>query len=90
MSDLFSHFISLLILIMLNCANSIALRGAFIDAEEPGGQCIVFPIYYVRSFTIKQRTKKQQRNVDALLEKDHYKSLLLVDNAVLEKKVYPK
>lgn len=46
---------------MLNCSNTVLVRGVYIDAEEPGGQCVIFPVYYVRLFFQKERNKKQQR-----------------------------
>lgn len=50
---------------MLNCSNSVLVRGVYIDAEEPGGQCVIFPVYYIRLFFQKERTKKQRRLRDA-------------------------
>lgn len=51
---------------MLNCSNSVLVRGVYIDAEEPAGQCVVFPIYYIRFFFQKERTKKQRKLLEAL------------------------
>lgn len=54
------------------------MRGVFIDAEEPAGQCVIFPVYYVRLFFQKERTKKRQRMLESTLEKgDLTKELLL-------------
>lgn len=54
------------------------MRGVFIDAEEPAGQCVIFPVYYVRLFFQKERTKKQQRMLESALEKgDLAKEFLL-------------
>lgn len=50
---------------MLNCSNSVLVRGVYIDAEEPGGQCVIFPVYYIRLFFQKERTKKLRRLRDA-------------------------
>lgn len=50
---------------MLNCSNSVLVRGVYIDAEEPGGQCVIFPVYYIRLYFQKERTKKQRRLLDA-------------------------
>lgn len=63
---------------LLNCSNSLLVRGVFIDAEEPAGQCVIFPVYYVRLFFQKERTKKRQRMLESALEKgDLQKELLL-------------
>lgn len=51
---------------MLNCSNSVLVRGVFIDAEEPAGQCVIFPVHYIRLFVQKERTKKEQRMLDAV------------------------
>lgn len=61
---------------MLNCSNSVLVRGVFVDAEEPAGQCVIFPVYYVRLFFQKERTKKRQRMLDALEKGEFNKELL--------------
>lgn len=55
----------MILLIMLNCSNTVLVRGVYTDAEEPGGQCVIFPIYYVRLFFQKERSKKLLRLRDA-------------------------
>lgn len=52
-----------MLLALLNCSNSVLVRGVYIDAEEPAGQCVIFPVYYVRVFFQKERTKKRQRQL---------------------------
>ncbi|KAJ1519725.1 hypothetical protein ONE63_004983 [Megalurothrips usitatus] len=49
-SNWISHVLPFLLLVLLNSANSILVRGVYIDAEEEGGQCVEFPIYYLRLF----------------------------------------
>lgn len=61
---------------MLNCSNSVLVRGVFIDAEEPAGQCVIFPVHYIRLFVQKERTKKQRRLFDALEKGDLQAELL--------------
>lgn len=61
---------------MLNCSNSVLVRGVFIDAEEPAGQCVIFPVHYIRLFVQKERTKKQRRMID-ILEKGELQTELL-------------
>ncbi|XP_013196663.1 uncharacterized protein LOC106139712 [Amyelois transitella] len=56
-----SHVISLSLLILLNCSNSVLVRGVYIDAEEPAGECVVFPCHYLRLYFHKERTKKRHR-----------------------------
>lgn len=78
LSDLITHGVSLILLALLNCSNSVLVRGVYIDAEEPAGKCVIFPIYYVRLFFQKERTKKQQKFLDAL-EKDRNIILPLIE-----------
>lgn len=64
-SNLITHGVSIVFLAMLNCSNSVLVRGVYIDAEEQGGQCVIFPVYYIRLYFQKERTKKQRRLLDA-------------------------
>lgn len=73
-----THGISFILLALLNCANSILVRGVYIDAEEPAGQCVIFPIYYIRLFFQKERTKKQKRLLDALEKYDPQNKMALL------------
>lgn len=77
MSDVLTHSISFLLLALLNCSNSVLVRGVYIDAEEPAGQCVIFPVYYIRLFFQKERTKKQRRLLDALEKLDENNVALL-------------
>lgn len=43
---------------LLKCSNSLLVRGVYIDAEEPAGKCVVFPIYYLRLIFQHERLKK--------------------------------
>ncbi|XP_053612487.1 uncharacterized protein fusl isoform X1 [Plodia interpunctella] len=61
LSNWCSHVISLTLLILLNCSNSVLVRGVYIDAEEPAGECVVFPCHYLRLYFHKERTKKRHR-----------------------------
>lgn len=51
---------------LLNCANSVLVRGVYIDAEEEGGQCVVFPCYYLRLYFQKERVKKRKKHLESL------------------------
>lgn len=77
LGDFISHAASFLLLALLNCSNSVLVRGVYIDAEEPNGQCVVFPIYYIRLFFEKERMRKQQKNLDSTLEKGEHSVFLL-------------
>lgn len=55
------------------------VRGVYIDAEEPAGQCVIFPVYYIRLFFQKERTKKQQRLVEKLENVDQNNTVLLIE-----------
>ncbi|KAJ6646417.1 hypothetical protein Bhyg_01628 [Pseudolycoriella hygida] len=74
LSNAMTHSCAFLLLALLNCSNSVIVRGVYIDAEEPAGQCVIFPVYYIRLFFQKERTKKQQRLIDALEKLDHNKT----------------
>jgi hypothetical protein len=81
LSDWLSHGLSLILLILLNCSNSVLVRGVYIDAEEPDGQCVVFPVYYIRLFFQKERTKKEQRMRDKL-DKIEKNNAVLTDKPI--------
>ncbi|XP_045528230.1 uncharacterized protein LOC123716510 [Pieris brassicae] len=54
------HVVSLALLILLNCSNSILVRGVYIDAEEPAGECVIFSCHYLRHFFQKERTERHK------------------------------
>ncbi|XP_066592248.1 uncharacterized protein fusl isoform X3 [Prorops nasuta] len=54
-------------LVLLNCSNSILVRGVYIDAEEDKGKCVVFPCHYLRLFFKVEREKKEARRRNLLL-----------------------
>lgn len=60
------------------------VRGVYIDAEEPAGQCVIFPVYYIRLFFQKERTKKQNRLMEKLEKVDHQdNSMLLIEKSLM-------
>ncbi|XP_055387283.1 uncharacterized protein LOC129615897 isoform X1 [Condylostylus longicornis] len=65
-----SHSVSFMLLILLNCSNSVLVRGVYIDCEEPNGECVVFPIQYVRLFFQKERLKKHKMYTDSQEEEN--------------------
>lgn len=66
LSNIITHGGCFLLLMLLNCANSVLVRGVYIDAEEEGGQCVVFPCYYLRLFFQKERVKKRQKRLESI------------------------
>lgn len=86
LSNLITHSVSFALLAMLNCSNSVLVRGVFVDAEEPAGQCVIFPVYYIRLFFQKERTKKQQRMLDGL-EKGELQAELLEKSEKLKPQI---
>jgi hypothetical protein len=58
----------------------VLVRGVYIDAEEPAGQCVIFPVYYLRLFFQKERNKKQKR-LNNLNDRniDQHNTVLLIE-----------
>ncbi|XP_017781763.1 PREDICTED: uncharacterized protein LOC108566416 isoform X2 [Nicrophorus vespilloides] len=63
-----THWVSLILLILLGCSNSLLVRGVYIDAEEPAGKCVVFPCYYLRLIFQQAREKKNGSSSTVQLE----------------------
>ncbi|OXU28904.1 hypothetical protein TSAR_008182 [Trichomalopsis sarcophagae] len=61
MSCWITHFGCFVFLVLLNCSNSVLVRGVYIDAEEEAGKCVVFPCHYLRMFFKIEREKKEAR-----------------------------
>ncbi|KAL3269666.1 hypothetical protein HHI36_008727, partial [Cryptolaemus montrouzieri] len=53
------YWVSLIFLILMGCSNSLLVRGVSIDAEEPGGDSMIFPCYFIRNLLAKQREEKK-------------------------------
>ncbi|XP_056641897.1 uncharacterized protein LOC130448495 [Diorhabda sublineata] len=62
LSGWITHWVSLIVLFLCRCSNSLLVRGVYIDAEEPGGECAVFPCYYLRIIFMKKKLKKMNLN----------------------------
>ncbi|XP_014218619.1 uncharacterized protein LOC106646916 [Copidosoma floridanum] len=57
-----THLGCFVFLMLLNCSNSVLVRGVYIDAEEEeAGKCVVFPCHYLRLFFKVEREKKEVR-----------------------------
>ncbi|EFN66867.1 hypothetical protein EAG_04771 [Camponotus floridanus] len=88
-----THIGSFVFLVLLNCSNTILVRGVYIDAEEEAGKCVVFPCHYLRLFFKIEREKKQARQQNLLAsqhfdgrtnvnEKDSENGTLLPNNTI--------
>ncbi|XP_072760867.1 uncharacterized protein [Anoplolepis gracilipes] len=62
-----THISCFVFLVLLNCSNTILVRGVYIDAEEEAGKCVVFPCHYLRLFFKIKREKKQARQQKLLV-----------------------
>lgn len=62
LSDWITHGCSFILLVLLNCGQTVLVRGVFIDGEEKGGECVVFPTHYIRLFFAKERKRKNHRD----------------------------
>lgn len=62
LSGWITAWVSLIVLFLCRCSNSLLVRGVYIDAEEPGGDCAVFPCYYLRIIFLKKKLKKMNLN----------------------------
>ncbi|KAK7790557.1 hypothetical protein R5R35_013073 [Gryllus longicercus] len=64
-----THVVCLLLLMLLNCSNSILVRGVYIDAEEDGGKCVDFPTHYLRLFVKERRGLAAEGAAEEQLER---------------------
>ncbi|XP_030746645.1 uncharacterized protein LOC115875357 [Sitophilus oryzae] len=69
--------ISLTLLILLGCANSLLVRGVYIDAEEPNGKCVVLPCYYLRLIFQAEKLKKINKKMRMAEKVEKYE---VIDN----------
>ncbi|XP_065340615.1 uncharacterized protein fusl isoform X2 [Cloeon dipterum] len=53
-----THWVCLVVLMILCCGNSLLVRGVYIDGEEEGGQCVVFQVNYLR-YHYKEKRRRQ-------------------------------
>lgn len=59
LSNWVSHLVSFSLLMLLNCGNSVLVRGVIKDAEEsPSGKVIVMPTHYLRVYFSKTEEEK--------------------------------
>ena len=72
MSCWVTHIGCFIVLVLLNCSNSILVRGVYIDAEEDEGQCVVFPCHYLRLFFKVGKILKSKLIPETLRKNDHF------------------
>ncbi|XP_049868406.1 uncharacterized protein LOC126368447 [Pectinophora gossypiella] len=65
-----THFVSLVVLVLLNCFNTVLVRGVYFDAEEPEDECMVFPCHYIRIYYHRRKMRKKFRNAINNAEKN--------------------
>lgn len=53
------HVLSLLVLIGLNCFNTVLVRGVYFDDEEPSDEAVVFPCHYIRIYYHRRKMRKK-------------------------------
>ncbi|XP_066252490.1 uncharacterized protein [Euwallacea similis] len=75
LSCLLSHFVSFTALVVVNCSNSLLVRGIYKDGKESNGDCVMFPCRYLRII---------------LDVEDSYESEVLEPNFDSEKKILSK
>ncbi|KAI5639909.1 fuseless domain-containing protein [Phthorimaea operculella] len=65
-----THFVSLFALVLLNCFNTVLVRGVYFDAEEPADECMVFPCHYIRIHYQRRKMRKKFRDAISTAEKN--------------------
>ncbi|KAL5280989.1 fusl family protein [Megaselia abdita] len=58
MSCWITHALGYIVLVMLNCSNTLIVRGVLIDGQEKSGECVSFPNRFIRVYFERQREKK--------------------------------
>ncbi|XP_051155003.1 uncharacterized protein LOC127277730 [Leptopilina boulardi] len=69
-----THIGCFIFLVLLNCSNSILVRGVYIDAEEDKGKCVVFPCHYLRLLFKVEREKKEARKQNLIVTTKDFSS----------------
>lgn len=67
--------VSLVLLILLGCSNSLLVRGVYIDAEEPNGKCVVLPCYYLRLIFQEEKLKKINNKMQMTEKPEKYETM---------------
>lgn len=70
-------------LLVLQCSNSILIRGFAVDADEPGGKCIEFTDdqhYYLRHFL---QTNKKKKGNTPICDENNSKPLLIKEPNII-------
>lgn len=91
MSSYITQGVSLIVLLVLQCSNSLIIRGFAVDGDEPGGECIKFTDqqYYLKQFVQKDKNRKitisAENNSQPLLVKQPN---IIITKSKLEKILY--
>uniref|UniRef100_A0A6M2DZX2 Uncharacterized protein n=1 Tax=Xenopsylla cheopis TaxID=163159 RepID=A0A6M2DZX2_XENCH len=64
-SDWITHAGCLFVLLVLNCGNSVLVRGVYVDAEENAGDCVILPVQYLRLYFKREKNKSSRRKAAA-------------------------
>lgn len=81
------------ILVLLGCSNSLLVRGVYIDAEEPAGECVIFPCHYLRVLFQDERRRSgfdvkpviEQNQMVNMNNTNHVDNNAIVENSVKDK-----
>lgn len=80
LSCILSHLIGFMFLVVLNCSNSVLVRGVYKDGKEPNGECVVFPCHYLR--IILEQEDSDESNM-LQLDRDHAKMMIAVNEVTV-------
>ncbi|XP_026462985.1 uncharacterized protein LOC113365685 isoform X2 [Ctenocephalides felis] len=59
-SDWITHAGCLFVLMVLNCGNSVLVRGVYVDAEENAGDCVMLPVQYLTLYFKREKDKRSR------------------------------
>lgn len=86
LSNFITHGVSIILLLVLNCSNSLLVCGIRVDGEESDGRCIDFDEcqqnYLSLLFNKEQRNKELESNTKPLL--DDSVKVVIVREAVIQ------
>ncbi|EFN79473.1 uncharacterized protein LOC105187771 [Harpegnathos saltator] len=84
-----THIGCFVFLVLLNCSNSILVRGVYIDAEEEEGKCVVFPCHYLRLFFKIEHEKKETRRQKLLVASQDFNDGINMNGKDSEDSILP-
>lgn len=80
LSCILSHLIGFMFLVVLNCSNSMLVRGVYKDGKEPNGECVVFPCHYLR-IILEQEDSDESNMLE--LHRNEAKMMMAADNVTV-------